>query len=105
MNLGTGFLFFILAGISAALIVYSILLGMAPGVKPLDWTGVFIYSPGPGFFILVGWLLLTSGIQISAWLAKFNHLSGVSQLCHQISWIALGLLLILQLFVIYDFKS
>ncbi|MBW4564357.1 MAG: hypothetical protein KME32_25085 [Mojavia pulchra JT2-VF2] len=105
MNLGTLLLFFILAAISGILILYLILLGMAPGVKPLDWTGFFLYGPGPGFFLLFGWLLLASILQIWAWVVRKSQHGRARKLCNLISWIVLGLLLILEVVMIADFHS
>ncbi|MBD2194204.1 MULTISPECIES: hypothetical protein [Calothrix] len=104
MNVGTLILFFILAAISGILILYLILLGMAPGVKPLDWMGFFLYSPGLGFFILIALLFLATTLQIFAWIIKKSQHPIASKRLNLISWIALGLLLLIQLLMIIDFR-
>lgn len=103
MNLFTFILFFILAVISGVIILYLIILGIAPGVKPLDYTGFFLYEPGPGFLLLVGWLFLASILQIYAWAIKKLRQGSKSRLWNRISWAGLVLLLTLEAIMIADF--
>lgn len=103
MNLFTLLLFMILAAISGVIILYLIILGMAPGVKPLEFTGFFLYGPGPGFFLLIGLLIFAIVIQIFAWVLRNSRQISKSILCNRISWVALILLLILEAVMIADF--
>lgn len=86
-----------LAALSAALTLLLVLLGMAPGVPPLDYTGLFMYGPGPGFFLLPIWL----GAAILARVAAV----AVGRPAKLAAWGALGLLLGLQGLMIADFRG
>lgn len=104
MNWLTLVLFFLLATINSILMLYLILLGMAPGVSPLTFTGIFLYGPGPGFFILVAWLLVACVLQGVAWLLRLGRRRDRSSLrWNQAAWIALVLLLCLELVMLLDF--
>jgi hypothetical protein len=103
MNLFTLIFFFPLVGISTVFMLYLIILGMAPGVKPLEFTGFFLYGPGPGFFLLIAWLILALLLQIFAWVLRNSQQTSASVLVNRISWITLLLLLILEAVMLADF--
>lgn len=105
MNLFTLVLFVLIAGISAVITLYLILLGMAPGVKPLGFTGFFLYGPGPGFFLLIAWLILALMLQIFAWVLRNSQKTSASILVNRISWLTLLLLLILEAVMLADFHG
>lgn len=95
-------LFSLLSVIGGIIICYLVLLGMAPGVKSLKFTGVFLYGPGLGFFWLIIWLFLAIALQIYARLLK-NMLQQV--LWKQISWAILILLLIIEGLMVAEFEG
>jgi hypothetical protein len=96
-------LFILIAAISGVTILYLIILGMAPGVKPLEFTGFFLYGPGPGFFLLIGWLVFALILRIFAWVLKNNRQSRKSLLLARISWAVLLLLLFIEAVMVADF--
>ncbi len=102
MHLLTSALFSLLSGISGLTIFYLGLLGMAPGVKSLKFTRVFMYGPGLGFLWLIIWLLLAIAMQIYARLLKNK---GKKLLWHKISWAVLILLLITQGLMVAEFMG
>ncbi len=103
MDLFTLILFLLLVSIGTVMTLYLIILGMAPGVKPLDFTGFFLYAPGPGFFLLIAWLIFALILQIFAWVLRNTQQTSSGILANRISWIALLLLLILETVMIADF--
>lgn len=105
MNLVIRILFWLLSLVGSLLILFLILLGMAPGVKPLDFTGFLLYGPGPGFLWLLGLLLLASVLQICSLALGFRQQRHLSQLSNRLSWIGLILLLILEAVMIADFQE
>lgn len=86
-----------LAAVSAALILLLVLLGMAPGARPLDYTGFLMYGPGPGFFILPIWLFLAVVARVVA--------VALGRAVEWAAWGALGLLLALQGLMLADFRG
>jgi hypothetical protein len=105
MNLVIRILFWLLSLVGSLLMLFLILLGMAPGVKPLDFTGFLLYGPGPGFLWLLGLLLLASVLQICSLALGFRRQRHPSQLSNRLSWIGLILLLILEAVMIADFQE
>lgn len=105
MTLFIRILFWMLSLVGGLLILALILLGMAPGVKPLDFTGFLLYGPGPGFFWLLGLLFLASVLEICSLILKIRRRRHLSKVCNQLSWINLLLLLILEIVMIVDFRG
>jgi hypothetical protein len=95
-------LFSLLSVIGTFAILYSIVLGMSPGVSSLKFTRFFMYGPGLGFFWLVILLLLAIVLQIYARLIK-NKTKKL--LWNKISWAVLILLLIIEGVMIAEFAG
>jgi hypothetical protein len=103
MNLFSSGLFFLLAVIEAIAIFYLVLLGMAPGVKPLEkFTGFFMYGPGLGFFWLVICWIFAIVFQVGSYFLKTKR---QKLIWNRLSWAALLLLFVLECVMMTDFHG
>ncbi len=103
MNLFDPPLFFLLAVIEAIAILYLCLLGMAPGVKPLEtFTGFFMYGPGLGFFWLVLCWIFAIAFQVGSYFLKTKR---QKLIWNRLSWAALLLLFVIESAMVADFHG
>ncbi|MBC8162571.1 MAG: hypothetical protein H7Z42_15275 [Roseiflexaceae bacterium] len=100
---GLGFL--LSAVVSFALGFYVVILGMAPGMPPLNLTGVFIYSPGPGFLYLIIWWLAAVGLYVAALGAGWLVQPSLRTYGTALAWLVLAGLIVLQLVILADFRG
>jgi hypothetical protein len=94
--------FFLLVTIDIIMLLYIILLGIAPGVKPLTYTKFFLYGPGLGFFWLVGGLALAIALQFCRYCSKIKQRKLIFD---RLSWTILLLLSVLECVMIADFHD
>jgi hypothetical protein len=97
--------FVTLTGFSLLLVFSLILLGMAPMVPRLDYTGFVIYGPGPGFFLLLFWWAI---VVVAAGVARVVHsFAGprAGKAVELFAWTCLVGLLMLELLVLADFTG
>jgi hypothetical protein len=90
--------FFLLVEIDVVMLVFIILLGMAPGGKSLTYTGFFLY--GSGGFFLFGGLALAITLQVCRYCLKIKRRKLIFD---RLSWITLLLVSVLECVMIVDF--
>jgi len=105
MRILSALAFCTLAALSMPLMLYLLLLGMAPMVPPLDYTGIFLYGPLPGFFIMP--LLLIGAVLVRVVAAVLRRMGerGRGGPVELAAWVVLGLLLAIQGAMLADFQG